>query len=132
MQLLFYTSGDDQNSKRLEVAVHKVIPRGRIELFRTLDDFWERLRMPVEPDSIAVLLASNRDELKKMQLFRGLLTEIYVILVIPDRKKDTIELAHFLLPRFLSRKDGDFSDLKIVLNRMYLNSQKFQDREMEL
>ncbi len=127
MQLLYYSSGDDLNSGRLEAAVHKAVPEGRIELFRTLDDFRERLRMPVEPDSIAVLLASDREELQKMQLLRGLLTEIYVVLVIPDRKKSTIELAHLLLPRFLSRKDGDFSDLKIVLNRMYLNSQKFQN-----
>jgi hypothetical protein len=127
MQLLFYTSVDDQNSKRLEVAVHKVIPRGRIEHFRTLDDLWERLRMPVEPDSVAVLMASDRDELQKMQLLRELLTEIYVVLVIPDRKKSTIELAHFLLPRFLSRKDDDFADLKIVITKMYINSQHSHD-----
>ena len=61
--------------------------------------------MPVEPDSIAVLSASNREELQQMQALRGLLPEIYVVLVIPDRKKSTIELAHLLLPRFLSQKD---------------------------
>ena len=88
MQLLFYSSGDDQNEKRLEAAVHKVIPESKIELFKRLDDFRERLRMPVEPDSIAVLSASNREELQQMQLLRRLLTEIYVVLVIPDRKRE--------------------------------------------
>jgi len=83
--------------------------------------------MPVEPDSVAVLMASDRDELQKMQLLRELLTEIYVVLVIPDRKKSTIELAHFLLPRFLSRKDGDFADLEIVITKMYINSQHSHD-----
>jgi len=58
-----------------------------------------------------------------MQLLRGLLTEIYVIVVIPDRKKSTIELAHLLLPRFLSQKESDFVDLQTVLNKMYYNSQ---------
>ena len=130
MQLLFYSSGDDQNEKRLEAAVHKVIPESKIELFKRLDDFRERLRMPTEPDSIAVLSASNREELQRMQLLRGLLTEIYVILVIPDRKKSTIELAHRLLPRFLSQKENDFTDLKIVLNKMYINSQYSHDREL--
>jgi 2-polyprenyl-3-methyl-5-hydroxy-6-metoxy-1,4-benzoquinol methylase len=127
MQLLYYSSGVDENARRLKAAVHKVIPAGRIEHFTKLDDFRDRLRTIVEPDSVAVLSAPNRSELQKMQLFRKLLTEIYVILVLPDRGKGTVALAHHLLPRFLSQKDSDFADLKVVLNRMYDNSQKTQD-----
>jgi hypothetical protein len=122
MQLLFYSSGDDQNIKRLEAAVQQVIPESKIELFKRLDDFRERLRRPVEPDSIAVLSASNREELQRMQPLRGLLTEIYVVLVVPDRKKSTIELAHHLLPRFLSQKNNNFIDLGKVLDKMYRTS----------
>lgn len=130
MQLLFYPSRDDQDNKRLEAAVHAVIPESQIELFQNLDDFRERLRTPIEPDSIAVLSASNREELQRIQLLRGLLPEIYIVLVIPDRKKSTIELAHLLLPRFLSQKESDFTDLKIVLNKMYSNSQNSRDGEL--
>jgi len=126
MQLLFYSSGNDQDEKRLEAAVHKVIPESKIELFKRLDDLRERFRRPVEPDSIAVLSALNQEELQQMQLFRRLLTEIYIILVIPDRKKRTIELAHLLLPRFLSHVSSDFADLIIVLDKMYMNSQLSQ------
>jgi hypothetical protein len=122
MQLLFYSGRDDQNKKRLEAAVLKVIPESQIEFFKRLDDFRERLRTPVEPDSIAVLSASDRTELQRLQLLRGLLTEIYVVLVIPDRKKSTIELAHLLLPRFLSQNIDNFIDLSEVLNKMYRTS----------
>ena len=118
MQLLFYSSRDDQTKKRLEAAVHKVIPESKIEFFKRLDDFRERLRMPIEPDSIVVLSASNREELQQMQVLRELLTEIYVVLVIPDRKKSTNNLAHLLLPRFLSQKKDNFIDLSKVLNKM--------------
>ena len=93
-------------------------------------DLRERLRTPVEPDSVAVLLASSREELQQMQSLRGLLTEIYVVLVIPDRKKGTIKLAHHLLPRFLSQSRRDFADLKIVLNKMYVNSQHSHNGEI--
>ncbi len=58
-----------------------------------------------------------------MQPLRELLTEIYVVLVIPDRKKSTIELAHLLLPRFLSQRGSDFTDLRKVVSKMYTNSQ---------
>ena len=126
MRLLIYSNGNDQNKKRLEAAVHKVIPESKIELFKRLDDFRERLRTPIEPDSIAVLSASNRAELQQMQLLRRLLIEIYIVLVLPDRKKSTIRLAHLLLPRFLSPANSDFTDLKIVLDKMYINSQRYQ------
>jgi hypothetical protein len=119
MQLLLYSSGDDRNQRRLEEAVRKVVPESQIELFRRLGDFGERLRLSVDPDSIAVLSASNREELQQMQPLRGLLSEIYIVLVVPDRKKSTIELAHLMLPRFLSRKSDNFSDLRKVLNKMY-------------
>jgi hypothetical protein len=126
MQVLFYSSGDDQDEKRLEAAVYEVIPESKIELFKRLDDLRARLRKPVEPDSIAVLSAVNRAELQQMQLLRRLLIEIYIVLVLPDRKKSTIRLAHLLLPRFLSPANSDFTDLKIVLDKMYINSQRYQ------
>jgi hypothetical protein len=123
VQLLFYSSGEGQNDKRLEAAVRKVIPESQIAFFNSLEDFRERLQRPVEPDSIAVLSASNRQELRRMQALRELLPEIYVILVVPDRKKSTIELAHLLLPRFLSEIESDFTDLSQVVSKMYTNSQ---------
>ena len=78
--------------------------------------------MPIEAESIAVLMASDQEELQEMQLLRGLLTEIYVVLVIPDRKKSTIELAHLLLPRFLSQTKDNFINLGKVLNKIYRTS----------
>jgi len=130
MKLLFYSGGTDQNTNKLEAAVHQAIPERQIELIKKLDNLEERLRMPVEPDSIAVLSVSNRKELQKLHELRGLLTETYVILVLPDQKKSTLALAHLLLPRFLSRKDSDFADLIIVLHKMYLNSQYSQQEEL--
>ena len=122
MQLLLYSGGESEDNKRLEAAVHSVIPRGQIELFKSLADLGERLRTPVEPDSIAVLSAADQKELRQMQSLRGLLPEIYVVLVVPDRKKSTIELAHLLLPRFLSQKKDDFGDLSKVLDKMHRTS----------
>jgi hypothetical protein len=119
MQLLLYSSGDDPNQKRLEAAVQTVIPESQIEVFKSLADFGERLRMPVEPDSIAVLSVSSRDELQRMQLFRALLTEIFIVLVVPDWEDGTIRLAHLLLPRFLSQQEDTFINLGKVLAKIY-------------
>jgi hypothetical protein len=119
MQLLFYSSGDGRNYTRLETAVQTAIPESQIELFKSLGDLEKRLRMPVEPDSIAVLSVSDRDELQRIQLLRPLLTEIFVILVLPDRENGTIQLAHLLLPRFMSQQEDTFVDLGKVLAKIY-------------
>jgi hypothetical protein len=76
------------------------------------------LRSIVEPDSIMVLAAVDRSELLKMQAFRDMLTEIFIILVLPDRHKSTIRLAHLLRPRFISQLGDDFNDLNQIVGKM--------------
>jgi hypothetical protein len=118
MQLLFYASKNDINEKRLKDAIQAASLAGAIEHFTSLDDFRDRLRRIVEPNSIMVLAAVDRKELLKMQSFRDMLTEIYIILVLPDRKKSTIHLAHLLRPRFLSVIGDDFVDLNQIVAKM--------------
>lgn len=118
MQLLFYASRNDKDKDRLEAAIHDAIPGHAIELFTRLDALRERFRLILEPDSIVVLLATDREELREMQMFHELFPEIYVILVIPDWQESTVKVAHLLLPRFLSQKADSFTDLIQVLKKM--------------
>jgi hypothetical protein len=123
MQLLFYASRNDESENRLDAAIRSVAPRETVERFVTLEDFRERLRSIVEPNSIMVLAAVDREELLKLQAFRDMLTEIYIILVLPDREDDTIKLAHLLRPRFLSQTKDDFSDLSRIVAQMIRSPQ---------
>jgi hypothetical protein len=123
MRMFYYSSRDNPHTKRLKAVIRAVIPHDRIESFACLPDFEKRLRIPVEPDSIAVLSIDSRKELVQMQKLREMLTEIYILMIIPDREKRTFELAHILLPRFLSQKESDFVNLRFVLNKMFIHSQ---------
>lgn len=118
MQLLFYACRNDASENRLDMAIRSVAPGGTIERFATLKDFRDRLRRIVEPDSIMVLAAVDREELLAMQAFRDMLTEIFIILVLPDRLESTIKLAHLLRPRFLSQTSDDFSELSQIVAKM--------------
>ena len=118
MQLLFYASKNDENENRLDAAIRSVAQGELIERFVKLEDFRERLRSIVEPNSIMVLAAVDREELLKMQAFRDMLTEIFIILVLPDRGEGTIKLAHLLRPRFLSQTGDDFADLSQIISKM--------------
>ena len=118
MQLLFYASKNDENENRLDAAIRSATVDGTMEHFTRLDDLRDRLRSIVDPNSIMVLAAVDREELLKIQAFRDMLTEIFVILVIPDREKSTIKLAHLLRPRFLSQTKDDFADLSQIIAKM--------------
>jgi len=118
MQLLFYARKNDKDKKRLEAAIHEALPAQKIEIFSQLDVFRERFCTIVEPDSIAVLLIADIEELTHMQMFRQLLPEIYVVMVVPDWQKSTLKLAHLLLPRFLCQRKDSYKDLSRVLKKM--------------
>ncbi len=119
MQLFLYTGKDNRNDDRLVAAIQAAVPEGRIERFIHMNDLLERLRFNVEPESIVVLQAADRKELKQLQVFRDLLTQSFVILVLPDREESTIKLAHLLRPRYIAQKDDDFKDLnQIVCKRI--------------
>ncbi len=118
MQVLFYASRNDRDKKRLEAAIRDAIPGRPIEVFTRLDALRERFRFIVEPDSIIILFAADREELLEMIVFRELLPEIYVILVIPDWQESTVKLAYLLLPRLLNQKKDNFTELRQVLKKM--------------
>ena len=118
MQLLFYSSKNDSNENRLKAAIGSVSLGDAIEHFTSLAGLRDRLRSIVEPNSIMILAAVDRSELLKMQAFRDMLTEIFIILVLPDRNKSTIRLAHLLRPRFISQLGDDFNDLNQIVSKM--------------
>lgn len=118
MQLLFFASKNNRNENRLAAAIQAATPGRTIERFTRLADFRDRLRSIVEPNSIMVLMVVDREELLQIQAFRDMLTEIYIILVLPDGKKSTIKLAHLLKPRFLSSIKDDFTVLNQIISKM--------------
>ena len=118
MQLIFYASKNDIYEEKLEAAIISAAPGIAIERFSRLADLRERLRDIVEPNSIAVLMAGDREELQNLQAFREMLIEIYIILVLPDRQTETIKQAHLLRPRFLCSILDNFIELKLIIHKM--------------
>lgn len=122
MQLFLYTGKNNGGEGRLAASIAAAVPGGKIERFIHLDDLLERLRFNVEPESIVVLQAADNDELKDLQVFQDLLTQCLVILVLPDRKENTIKLAYLLQPRYIAQHDEDFSELNQIVSKMIQSS----------
>lgn len=118
MHFLFYARSQGGDENRIEAAIRAAAPGHSIEHFATLGDLEERLRLVVEPNSIAVLVAADEKELREMQEFRDLVTDLFVILLVPDWRESTIKLAHLLRPRFLSQIQNDSPELNLIITKM--------------
>jgi len=118
-RLIFYGHKNDPDGKRLLTAITGVIPAGNLEIYRDLSELALGLRAPGSGQVIVVLMASGRDELKDFFLLQGLLVNVQLILVVPGQDEETIQWAHQMMPRFLSQKDSDFTNLSKVLEKMF-------------
>ena len=103
---------------RLQKSIESVVSCQHLEIQRSIKDLSERLnRFPREID-LAVLLAASKDQLSELLSLRELLNDVRIILILPDRGRETISQGHLLRPRFLSYADGDLTDVIAVLSKM--------------
>jgi hypothetical protein len=120
-RLLFYAHKNDPDGRRLVMAVAAAIPEGSLEIYRDLNELSRGLRAPGRTGTAAVIMASSAEELKDSFLLKDLLADIPMLLVVPDQEETTLQWAHQMMPRFISRKDSDFSALSKVLEKMLLS-----------
>jgi hypothetical protein len=96
---------------------------GQVEIYYTLDKFYQRFTRSGSSDAVTVLLIANRDELENMVQYADLLCDQKIILVLPDRAKETLSMGHALYPRFISYTDSDLQDVTSVLRKLFTCNQ---------
>ena len=118
MRLLLYARSDQKASQWLHGRIEAMVSREAREDCRDLDSLRRRLCRPRDGLSIAILVAATGEELLGILAMRDLLDDLRIILVLPDRSKETIAAGHQMAPRFLSYVDSDFEEVEAVLERM--------------
>jgi len=118
MKVLFYTTQPDWAAEQLQSVIETLVLKDQVKMYRTFDSLSNRLCLPGNNVDIAVLAAANEEDLLKILSLSDLLSDIPIILILPDSKPDTISRAHSLGPRFLTYLDSDFGEVKSVLSKM--------------
>jgi hypothetical protein len=119
--LLFYSKAESKVGERLLNIIESAGLAESIEICRNLADLAHRLRDFATAPSVGVLIASTDQDLLEFLSIYHLLQWLRIILVLPDKDKQTISLAHRLGPRFLTYADSDLGAIGSVLLKM-LNS----------
>jgi hypothetical protein len=116
--VLFYIKGVNEIDRGFEKAIVESLPGDQIEICRSLEEFLAKLRIAQRDALVALLLASDRQDLREIILVKPFLGNVRSILALPDRNEETIALGHTLLPRFMAYRDGDWHETAAVLEKM--------------
>jgi hypothetical protein len=123
VDLVFYSPVSGSPEERLQRVIESVIPGWGEAVCRTIDDLSERLLQPKNDLAIALLLAGKRKDIEELLSVSSLFRNTRIILIAPDRAKETIAAAHLLRPRLLTYSDGDFTDVFTVMTKIIADHQ---------
>ena len=123
MSLLLFSSSPKGAGKRLQRLLEVVLPGQKSEIIRTISDLSARLLQPLKcHPNVVILVSKSKEELSELLSIRDLLDDVRIILVLPDRERDTVSKGHILRPRFLTYIDSHFQEIAAVLNKILATS----------
>lgn len=118
MNVVLYMDKMDEEGRRLLTAVKASPSSPEPELHLSIGGLRHRLRCLVPYSCVLILKTSTQEALLRILELGGFLRDHRTILVLPDRDKSTLSLAHTLYPRYATFQDSDFHEIPGVLNRM--------------
>jgi hypothetical protein len=118
VRLLYYANADHSASKWPFDRIETMVSMEARETYSDLDSLHRRLCRPRYGLAIAVLVAATGEELGELLAMRDLLADLRLILVLPDRNRETIAAGHRMAPRFISYVDSGIEEVEAVLEQM--------------
>ena len=95
MRLLLFSSSPKGAGERLHRLLEAVFPGQKSEIIRTISDLSARLLQPLKyHPNVAILVSKSKDELSELLSIRDLFDDVRIILVLPDRERDTVSKGH--------------------------------------
>lgn len=112
--ILFYAAQTNPIVEMLEqqLAGYKV---ARCRTFNTME---KRLRKPRHGLEIALVVVENAQEISGMAEIQGLVRDLRLVLVLPERNPLMVSQAHKLAPRFIAYADLGPEHIVAVLKKM--------------
>jgi hypothetical protein len=89
-----------------------------VAVYRSLEMFSDRLRQPVKDKTIAVVLAPTEKDLLDIYFIKYLFCKMPVVLLLPDRQRDTAAIGRRCGSRFMSYIDADFKEIRETLHAL--------------
>ena len=115
---VYMANKNDTVGDKLTALLVERLPKEKIEACIGFERLVHLLIRIGERPEIIVIYTSNILELERIVSIRQLLTDIAVLLVIPDENEATLTLGHKLRPRLLIASSGDLTVIPAMLTKM--------------
>ena len=118
MNLFFFGKTTSETTRTLLSEIKSLVSGDNLEIFNSVSSLAKRLRQINASPDIFILSPSSGRELSELVDKKELLSGRPIILVLPDRSGSTIDAGHLLMPRFLTFRDNNLSDVADVLEKI--------------
>ncbi|BBO68324.1 hypothetical protein DSCA_22540 [Desulfosarcina alkanivorans] len=116
--LLLYAKVQNGVTRALKPILNGRSPGVGLETYADLNDLFDRLHKPRFNLEIGILDIASEGELDRLLTIRELLSDMRLVLVLPDKNPHTVAKAHALAPRFITFADAGIAPLASVISKM--------------
>jgi hypothetical protein len=124
MSILLFSNNGQECENRLVEVVRSLTRSHALEVFHSVEELAIRFREPRGSLAVMIFIAGSRKDLIDLHDINNMFFDLPMILILPDRMKETARLGFKLYPRFVTYGDGDFEDVKGVLGNMLKQVEK--------
>jgi hypothetical protein len=112
--ILFYADQDNQIVQTLE----RQLAEFRVARCRAFSAMESRLRKPNHGLEIVLMVVEDLKEMGGIEEIEGLMRDLRLVLVLPDRDAELVSQAHKLAPRFIAYADQGTEQIGAVMKKM--------------
>lgn len=118
MNVFFLADPKNKAKKLLLRVLDMIVPQDKITMVEDVIELESQLRRQLYDDLIVMLLPADESDLSRIIGLKELFGDMPIILILPDREKETIALGYKLRPRFITYTESNFLDVATVLMKM--------------
>ncbi len=122
MNLFCLMTAKGGEGERFLQAASPLFSPDKVEVFRDVDSFAERLRKPRDPSCAVLAVGPSDADVRKIVSLRDFLKDGRILLVLGDQSEETISLVHKTLPTYISYLDNGTAGIVTVLKQVMKGS----------
>ena len=120
MSVLYYTPKNFSAGVSFQKRLFSLFPQFELEVFFSIPSLEARLAMSSVNIQVIVMMPNNHKRVKDLCSLIELLSGHRTVLVLPDRKQQTVSKGIELVPRYIGYADTDLKDVEAVLSKILL------------
>jgi hypothetical protein len=122
MNLFCLVTAKGGEGERFLQAATPLFAQDKVEVFRDVETFAERLRKPRDPSCAVLAVGPSHGDMRRIVSLREFLKDARILLVLDDQNEETISLVHKTLPTYISYLDNGTAGIVTVLKQVMKGS----------